>query len=127
MLDEYLLSSRRPGLHAVDYDHVGATLDGELDVVEDAGCAHFNVDRHSPVGNLPQFSDLDSQIIAARPVGMAARRALVDTLGQSPHRGDSRTDFLSQQNAATSRLRALPDYALERVGFPKIVRFEPIA
>jgi len=32
MLNEYLLSSRRPAA-AVDYDHVGATLDGEFDVV----------------------------------------------------------------------------------------------
>ena len=127
MLDEYLLSSRRPGLHAVDYDHVGATLDGELDVIENAGRAHFDVDRYSPIGNLSQFGDLDSQVIAARPVGMAACRALVDTLGQSPHRGDSRTDFLSQQNAATARLRALPDHDFDCVGFPKIVRVEPIA
>ena len=52
MLDEYLLSSRCPGLHAVDYDYVGATLDGELDVIENARRAYFNVDRHLPVGNL---------------------------------------------------------------------------
>jgi len=83
MLNEYLLSSRpsRPACRRLRSRR--RTLDGEFDVVEDAGCAHFNVDRHSPVGNLPQFGDLDSQVIAARPVGMAARRALVDTLRQS--------------------------------------------
>src|SRR3984893_11344604 len=57
MLDEHLLSSGGPGLHAVDHDHVGTTLYGQLDVVEDARGAHFDVDRHLPVGNLPQFGD----------------------------------------------------------------------
>ena len=109
------------------YDYVGAALDGELDVIENARSSHLNVDRDLPVGDLAQLGDFDSQVIATRPVRMPARRALVDTLGQSSHRGDSLADFLPQQNASAARLGALPNYDFDRVGFPQIVGVESVA
>ena len=39
VFDEDLLRGRRAALHAVEHDHVGAGLDGQLDVVEDARSA----------------------------------------------------------------------------------------
>ena len=55
VLDEHLLRRRRPSLHAVDDDDVGAGFDRQLDVVADARGPHLDVDRHLPVGDLPQF------------------------------------------------------------------------
>ena len=126
MLDEHLLSRRGPALHAVDHDDVGAALDGQLDVVEDARSAYLDVDRDLPVGDLAQLGDLDREIVATGPVGMSARGTLIDALGQRAHRGDSRADLLPQQQAAAARLGALPDHDLYRVGPSQIVGVESV-
>ena len=70
VFDEHFLSCRGTALHAVDDDHVGTGGDGQLYVVVRAGGTHLDVDRLLPVGDLPDFRDLDGQVIRAGPVRM---------------------------------------------------------
>ena len=83
MLDKHLLRGGRAALHAVDHDDVGAGFDGQLHVARHASRPDLHVDRHLPVGDLPQFLDLDRQVVRAGPIRMPAGRALIDSLGQA--------------------------------------------
>ena len=58
-------------LHAVEHDHVGARLAGELDVLRHAAGAYFDVDGDAAIGGLTQLLDLDHQIVGTDPVGVA--------------------------------------------------------
>ena len=56
VLDEHRLRRGRAALHAVDDDHVGAGVHGELHVVEHARGADLHVDGLLPVGDLAQLA-----------------------------------------------------------------------
>ena len=58
---------------------------------------------------------------------MAAGAALVDALGQGPHRRDPLRDLEPEQHAAAAGLRSLADHDLDRVRAPQVVRIEPVA
>ena len=127
MLDEHRLRGGGAALHAVDHDHVGSRVHGELDVVEDARRADLHVDRLLPIGDLAQLLDLDHQIVGAGPVRMARGGALIDPLGQGAHARHPRVDLLTEQHAAAAGLRALADDDLDRIRPPHVVGIEPVA
>ena len=52
MLDEHLLRRRSSALHTIQHDGVGTSFYGERSVVIRTRCAHFDVDRLLPVGDL---------------------------------------------------------------------------
>src|SRR5262249_8392810 len=106
---------------------VGARLDRELDIVEDARGADLHVDRDFPVSRLAQLLDLDGQVVGASPVGMATRRALVDAVGQVAHPGDALADLLSEQHPAAARLRPLTAAPAARVSLRRVAGIEAIA
>ena len=54
VLDENVLRGRRPALHPVDDDHVGAGLHGELDVVVRPRRPDLDEDGLLPIGDLAQ-------------------------------------------------------------------------
>ncbi len=116
VLDEHFLRRRRAALHAVDDDDVGSRVHRELHVVVRAGGADLDVDRLLPVGDLPQLVDFDRQVVGTGPVGMPARRTLVDALGQRAHARHACRDLLPEQHAAAARLGALAEDDLDRVG-----------
>ena len=127
VLDEHVLARRRPTLHAVENDHVGARLHGERYVEVGAGRADLDVDRLLPVGDLPQLLDLDLEVVGAGPVGVPAGAALVDALGQVSHLGDPVGDLLAEQHASAARLGALADDDLDRVRPPQVVGVHAVA
>ncbi len=116
MLDEHFLGGGGAALHAVQHHHVGAGLDRERRVVERPRGADLDIDRLLPVGDLAQLLDLDLEIVGAGPVGMAASRALIDTLRQGAHLGHAVGDLLAEQHAAAAGLGALTDHDLDGVG-----------
>ncbi len=127
MLDEHLLGRGGTALHAIDHDHVGAGLDGQFDVIFDAGRAELDVDRHLPVGHFAELADFDGQIVGASPVGVPARAALVDALGQRTHAGNAGIDLLSQQHSAATRFRTLADDDLDRIGLEQVFGIEAVS
>jgi hypothetical protein len=127
VLDEDVLCRRRPSLHAVHDDDVGARLDRELDVVVRAGGADLDEDRLLPVGDLAQLADLDLEVVGPGPIGMAAGTALVDPLRQVAHLGDAVGDLVPEEHAAPARLRALTDDHLDRIGLAEVVRVHAVA
>ena len=127
MLDEDVLRRGRAALHPVHHDHVRAGGDGELDVVVRARRPDLHVDRDLPACGFAQLLDLDTQIVGPGPIGMPARRSLVDAGGERPHLRDAVTHLLAQQHAAAARLRALPDHHLDRVGLLEVGGVEPVA
>ena len=126
MFDEDLLRGCCAPLHAVNDDDIRPRLDGEFDVFADSRGPHLDVDGDSPVGDFSQFVDFDRQVIGARPVGVPAGRTLVDPFRQRPHGGDARTDFLTEQHAATAGFGTLPDDQFDGVGFPQVVGIEAV-
>ena len=127
VLNETSLCRCGTALHAVDHHHIGTGMHRQLDVVECTGCAHFDVNRFFPIGDLTQLVDLDGQVIRSGPVGLAASGALVYAFGQGAHFGHARVDLLAQQHAATAGLSALADYDFNRVGAAHVVRVEAVA
>ena len=126
MLDEHLLGGGGAALHAVEHDHVGARLHAQLDVVRDAGGADLDEHRYPVVGDLAQLLDLDRQIVRSHPVGVPARRALIDPCRQGPHPGDPFGDLEAQQHAAAAGFRALTDDDLHGIGAAQVVRVEAV-
>ena len=114
-------------LHAVDHDHVGAGLAGQLDVVGHAAGADLDVDRDLAVGRLAQLLELDLQVVGPDEVGVAAGRALVDAGRQRARLGDDRRDLRAQQHAAGAGLGALADHDLGGVRHAQVVRVEAVA
>ena len=127
VLDEHVLRGGSTALHAVEHDHVGAGLHGQLRVVVRAARADLDVDRLLPVGDLTDLLDLDLEIVRAGPVGMTARGALVDALRQVAHLGNAIRDLLTEQHAAAARLCALADDDLDRVGTTQVIRVHAVA
>ena len=127
VLDEHLLGGGGAALHAVDHHDVRAGVHGELDVVVGAGGADLDVDRLLPVGDLAQLVDLDGQVVGAGPVGVPARRALVDALRQGAHPGDAFGDLLAQQHSAAAGLGALAEHDLDGVGLAEVVGVHAVA
>ena len=121
VLDEHILGRSRATLHTVEHNTIGASLDRERRVVERTGGAHLHIDGHLPVGDLAQLDDLDGEIVGAGPVGVAARRALVDADRQITHLADTFIDLLSEQHSATTGLSALANNHLDGVGLAKVV------
>ena len=127
MLDEHLLRRRSSALHTIQHDGVGTSFYGERSVVIRTRCAHFDVDRLLPVGDLAQLMDLDLQIIRPGPIRVAAGRALVDPFRQRAHLGNARRDLVAEQHATTSRLRPLANDHLDSVRFSEVVEIHAIA
>ena len=127
VLDEHILRGGCAALHAVEHDHVGTGLHGQLRVVVRAARADLDVDRLLPVGDLADLLDLDLEIVWAGPVGVTARGALVDALRQVAHLGDAIRDLLAEQHAAATGLRALADDDLDRVSATQIVGVHAVA
>ena len=121
VLDKDVLRGGRAALHAIEHDHIGTGLDGQLRVVIRAAGTDLDVDRLLPVGNLADLLDLDLEIVRPRPVGMTTGAALVDALRQIAHLGNTIRDLLTQQHAAAARLSALANDDLDRVGTTQIV------
>jgi len=92
-----------------------------------AGRADLDVDGDAPVGGLAQLQDLDGEVVGARPVGVAAGRALVDALGEGAHPRDAGADLLPEEHAAAARLGALAEHHLDGVGLAQVVGVEPVA
>ena len=127
MFDKHILGGCGATLHAIQHNGVRACLDGQRDIELDTGGADLDQDRNLVVGDLPKFVNLDLQIIRPGPVRMPASTALVDSGWKISHLRDAFGDFLSEQHAATARLRALTDYDLERVGTTHVIRIQTIA
>src|ERR1035438_1406616 len=102
VLDEHVLARGCAALHPVDYHDIGACRDGQPNIVRDPGGAHLHVDGYPPGGGLPEFLDLDPEVVGAGPVRVPAGRALVDALGQGPHPGHPRADLLAEQHPAAA-------------------------
>ena len=60
-------------LHAVDVDRVRVAFHRHADIVIDAGGAELELNRDLPVGCLPDFENLQRQIVGPQPVGMPSR------------------------------------------------------
>ena len=127
VLDEHILGRARAALHPVEHHHVSTSLDRQERVVVGPRRADLDVDRHLPVGDLAQLDYFDRQIVRAGPVGMAAGRALVDVLGQSPHLGDAVADLLAQQHPAAAGLGPLAEYHLDSIGLAQVVGVHAVA
>ena len=95
--------------------------------MEDAGGADLHVDRFLPIGDFPQFLDLDRQVIRSGPVRVPRRRTLVDTLRKRPHGRDARAHLLPEEHAAAAGLGTLADDHFDGIGLAQVVRIEPIA
>ena len=127
MLDEDVLRRRRPALHAVEDDRVGAGLHGELNVVVRPGCADLDEDRLLPVGDLAQLADLDLEVVGPRPVRVPAGAALVDAGREVAHRGDPVGDLVPEEHPAAAGLGALADDDLDRVRLAQVVGVHAVA
>src|SRR5215471_15403112 len=77
-----------PAPGAIQVDGVRPALGGHPDVVVDARGAQFELDRHLVVGSLPDFLDLQRQVVRAEPVGVTRRAPLVDAGRQRAHLRD---------------------------------------
>src|SRR5712672_2303181 len=62
VFDEHVLRRGGAALHAVDDDHVGTALHGELDVVIGPGGTDLDVDGFFPVSDLAYLEALDGAI-----------------------------------------------------------------
>ena len=58
---------------------------------------------------------------------MAARRTLVDVLGQGPHLGDAVADLLAQQHPTAAGLGPLAEYHFNGIGLPQVVGIHAVA
>src|SRR4029077_21297252 len=82
----------------------------------------LELDRDLAVGRFAQFIDLEREVIGAEPVGMASRRALIDSGRARTHLGDLIGHLLAHEMAAEADLAALPDEDFARVREPQMVR-----
>ncbi|EPX83771.1 hypothetical protein ruthe_02567 [Rubellimicrobium thermophilum DSM 16684] len=127
MFDEHLLRRRRAALHAVHHHDIRAGLHRQRRVVIGPRPADLHIDRLLPVGDLAQLEDLDLEVVGARPVRVAAGRALVDALGKVAHLRHAIRDLLAQQHSPAARLCPLPDNDLDRIRPAQVIGIHAIA
>ena len=75
---------------------VGTGFHRQRDIIIGPGGANFDVNRLFPIGNLAQLLDLDLEVVGTSPVGMAARRSLIDAQRKVAHLGDPVRYLLAQ-------------------------------
>ena len=69
----------RAAFHTVDIDRIRVAFHRHPDVVIDAACTEFELDRDLTAGRFADLQDLQRQIVGAQPVGVTGGRPLVDT------------------------------------------------
>ena len=111
----------------VEDHNIGPSLHSKRDIVVGPRAADLHVDRLLPAGDLPQFEDLDLEVVRAGPVGVTAGRALVNAFGQVAHFSNAVGYFLTQQHAAPTGLGALSDHDFNGVRAAQVVGVHPVA
>ena len=127
MLDEHLLGGGGSALHTVHHHHIRPRLGRQLGVVERPASADLDIDRHFPVGDFPQFLNLDFEVVGPGPVRVPAGAALVDAFGQIAHLCHPPGDFLPQQHAAATGFGALPHDDFDGIGDPQVIGIHAVA
>ena len=127
MVKQDVRRGTRAALHPIDHNYVGSRLGRQLHIVVHASRAHFDKNRHLPVGCLAQLLDFCQHIVRAEPVRMTARAALVNTWGQVAQLGDFVRDLGLKQQPARAGLGSLSHRQLNRVGLPQMVHVDTVA
>ena len=127
MFDKDLLGCRGAALHSVDDDDVRPGLDCQHGIEISPGSPYLDVDGFFPIGNLPQFPDLDRQVVRPGPVRVAAGAALVDPFRQVAHLRNPGADLLAQQHAASPRFGALAHHHFNGIRPAQVIRVHPVA
>ena len=89
-------------------------------------CTALDVDRHLPVGNFPQFPDLDFKIVRPGPVRVTAGAALVNANRKGAHFCNPLCNLLTQQHATAARFCTLADHDFDRICPAQLVRLHAV-